>query len=61
MNNQPFVPSILETKASAELNIEVEKELNIKDPNKTVANLIEEHEEKENNKRQNQDQDQDKK
>jgi hypothetical protein len=47
MIDPTFVPSILETKATASLQEQVAKELTIKDPNKTIAEILNNNEEKE--------------
>lgn len=45
MNNHQFIPSVLETKACASLEAEVAKELHIKDPEKSIAQLLMENNE----------------
>ena len=47
MNNHQFIPSILETKASASLEEQIQKELQIPDPEQSIAQIIENNEEKE--------------
>jgi hypothetical protein len=54
MNTTSLVPCILEVKASASLQEQIEKELLINDSNKSIANLIENYEEKEKPQNQNQ-------
>jgi hypothetical protein len=49
MDNSQFIPSILQTKSCASLEAEVAKELNIKDPKKSIAQLLKENNEEETN------------
>jgi hypothetical protein len=57
MNKPTFLPSSLEVKASASLQDQVEKELQIIDPDKSIAKLLSEnYEKKENQNDQNKDQ-----
>lgn len=46
MTEPTFVSSVLETKAIASLQEQVSKELQLKDPNKTISELLEHNEEK---------------
>lgn len=47
MDNYQFIPSVLQTKASASLEAEVAKELQITDPEKSIAQLLQENNEEE--------------
>lgn len=49
MDNYSFIPSVLQTKACASLEAEIAKELNINDPEKTIAQLLQEHNEEKTN------------
>lgn len=45
MNNHHFISSILETKASASLEAQIEQELKIPDPEKTIAQILDQNNE----------------
>lgn len=47
MDNHHFIPSVLETRSCASLDAEVAKELKIKDPEKSIAQLLQENNEEE--------------
>ena len=47
MDNHHFIPSVLETRSCASLDAEVAKELEIKDPEKSIAQLLQENNEEE--------------
>ncbi len=58
MNNHHFIPSVLQTKSCASLEAQVAKELNIPDPEKTIAQLIDNNNEEKTDQNPEKDQDQ---
>jgi len=52
MDNYQFIPSVLQTKASASLEAEVAKELQINDPEKSIAQILQDNEEKKDTQNQ---------
>lgn len=47
MDNHHFIPSVLQTRSCASLDAQVAKELEIKDPEKSIAQLLQENNEEE--------------